>query len=118
MDYFEEGLEFYINEDYERALELFKTACHLGNARACFWVASMYEEGIGTEADTKKALEYHVKACEMGEPASCLWLGLIYENGVGVERNYKKALGYYKRALDLGYEDGRQFYLSLKERMT
>ena len=47
-------------------------ACDRKVATACYELGSLYEEGLGVEANSTKAKEYYNKACENEFDKACL----------------------------------------------
>ncbi len=72
-------------------------------------LASLYEEGIGTEPNLDKALEGYETAALYSDEASLkeslarvqFKLGVAYEQGQGKAQDFSQAAGYYSRASDL-----------------
>ncbi len=89
--YIEEGLEYYKNNEYEKAFELFKKASDLGNAQAMKNLADCYYEGKGIDRDYVKAFEYYQKASEAGDEKAVNNLIYCYHYGIGVDKNVIKA---------------------------
>ena len=67
-----------LNQDYAKAIDLFKEASERGNIAATFNLGIIYAKGRGVEIDEKKAFEYYKKAAFGGLPQAqynyALWL--------------------------------------------
>ena len=80
-----------VDQDYEKALQLFLEACEAGSMKAARYVGMVYEQGLGVEQDYEKAAEYYARGVEAGDLTSGYYLGLLYKQGLGVEQDYVKA---------------------------
>jgi hypothetical protein len=94
------GLEAVDKKDYKTAVKLFSKACDGGNARGCYNLGFMYENGEGVQQDYSKAAELYTKACDDGSVKGCYNLGAMYANGKGVQQDYSKAAEFYTKACD------------------
>ena len=56
----------YQNEDYALAFKGYTAAANEGNARACFQLGKMWEQGEGVDVDQKKALQWYRRSAELG----------------------------------------------------
>ena len=95
MQTLDEGIAYMngdgVDQDYEKALQLFMEAYEAGSMKAARYIGMMYEQGLGVEQDYKKAAEYYAKGVEAGDLTSGYYLGLLYEQGLGMEQDYAKA---------------------------
>jgi len=95
MQTLDEGIAYMnddgVDQDYEKALQLFMEAYEAGSMKAARYIGMMYEQGLGVEQDYAKAAEYYAKGVEAGDLTSGYYLGLLYEQGLGVEQDYAKA---------------------------
>ena len=80
-----------VDQDYEKALQLFMEAFEAGSMKAARYVGMVYEQGLGVEQDYEKAAEYYAKGVEAGDLTSGYYLGLLFKQGLGVEQDYAKA---------------------------
>ena len=80
-----------VDQDYEKALQLFMEAFEAGSMKAARYVGMVYEQGFGVEQDYEKAAEYYAKGVEAGDLTSGYYLGLLFKQGLGVEQDYTKA---------------------------
>ena len=77
-----------VDQDYEKALQLFMEAYEAGSMKAARYVGMVYEQGLGVEQDYEKAAEYYAKGVEAGDLTSGYYLGLLFKQGLGVEQGY------------------------------
>lgn len=68
---FEEGFIFYNNKNYEKALNLWQSACEKNDARACNVLALMYDNGEYVKENKNRAKEFYKKACDTGDDVGC-----------------------------------------------
>src|SRR5436309_302090 len=68
------------------------------------YLATYYENGVGTEKDLKKAFYWYQKAAENGNEGAMHNLAVCYSNGKGTEKNLEKAFGWYQKAAENGNE--------------
>lgn len=100
--HFQLGRALYAAQDYQAALASYKKAFELGNTRALYALASMYDNGEGVERDPARARFYYEIAAELKFAPAIVSLGLQQERGLGGDRNPAKAYALYQRAADLG----------------
>jgi len=61
-----------VEQNYERAAELFEASCALGSASACGRLAVMYTQSDkGVSKDTTRALSLFKRTCAFGNQAAC-----------------------------------------------
>ena len=94
-----------VEQNYNKAVELYQKAADLGDSGACYNLGLMYNEGLGVNQNYNKAVELYQKACDLGNDDACYNLGNMYCNGQGVNQNYNKAVELYQKACDLGNDD-------------
>jgi hypothetical protein len=99
---YNEGISSYKNQDFPAAAKSWQQACDAGDAKGCFGVGVMYEDGKGVTKDTKRAVELYTRACDQNYSTACYNLGLMYGNARGVPTDLKRAADLYKRACDGG----------------
>ena len=61
------GLAIFYEEDYEKAMNLYKQATDVGDELSMYNIASMYEYGMGVSLDYKKALAWYREAAKNGD---------------------------------------------------
>lgn len=108
----EEGVEEYIDNNYEKAVELWHQAADLGSADACFNLGVCYSNGYGTDISMKKAFGFYERAAEAGNKDAKFSVALCYLVGKGVYKSYDAAVSIFRElALD-GYADA-QYYMGV-----
>ena len=97
---YEEGGNYYADEDYQRAAESFHKAAEQGYVKAQIEMAGMHFGGKGVEKSESQASYWLHKAAMQGEAMAQWFLGLI---AMG-EGNYADAIHWYGKAAEQGYE--------------
>ena len=77
----------YHEHKYKSAYKLFKESCSSGDARGCFGVGLMLDEGKGIDEDPKFARSYFSMSCENGYYTGCFYLGASLRNGRGGKKD-------------------------------
>lgn len=98
---FKTAVEFYREEHYEVAFNLFSQATEAGYTKAAEWLANMYLNGYGTKADKDKAFKFYQKAAEVNNAEAWNMLGRCYNEGWGCTKNAEEANKCYQRAAAL-----------------
>ena len=81
----------------------YKEACDSGDKKACYKLATLYDDGKGgVKKDHKKAAELYNRLCSLGNAKACYNLGLMYQNGQGVKKSYRQAAVLYKKSCNRG----------------
>lgn len=91
-----------VEENPEKAFELYKKAAEQGNADAQNKLGRFYDEGIGCEQDSEKAFYWYEKAAEQNLAIAQYNVGACYEIGSGCEKNPEKSFYWYEKAADQG----------------
>jgi hypothetical protein len=98
----------YIEQDREKAFDLYAKAAEQGNTTAQSRLGDVYDiGGYGVEQDKEKAVEWWTKsASHKGASAYTLaQLGNCYQNGIGVPVDDRKAVEYFTGAARKGNID-------------
>ena len=82
-----------VEQNTEKALELYEQAHAAGNARATFSLGAIYDEGDGVEQNKEKALELYEQAHAAGNADAAARLGVMLNEGL--EQDKEKALELY-----------------------
>lgn len=90
-----------VQQDYAKALDLFRKAATQGYAPAQFFLAEMYGNGMGVSQDYTLAVTWYSKAAEQGFVNAEFVLGVMYHDGQGVSQDYGKAMELLSQAADL-----------------
>lgn len=109
---YEEGKKAYLEQDYDRALEILKPLAENGNAQAQITMGLMYDYGHGVEKSASESIKWYLMAAEQGVPLVQHDMGVKYFQGQGVEQNYKEAAKWWEMSANAGIADS-QFNLGL-----
>lgn len=90
-----------VEQDYSKAIELYKNAAANGNSTALIRLGLIYTEGKLVEKDYSKAIDYFKQSAKLGNAGGFVFLGDLYKRGEGVEKNLAKALSYFEKAYNL-----------------
>lgn len=66
------ALEYH---DYSKAAEAFTRSCDGGNAKGCFELGKLYENGQGMAQNKYRASTLYAQACRGGESLGCSHMG-------------------------------------------
>lgn len=91
-----------IEQDLEKAIELFEKAAVLGNKNAMNILATCYARGAGVKQNWGKAIELFQQAAALGDAYAMTNLAVTYSIGLVVEKNEKKATELFEKAAALG----------------
>lgn len=98
--YFQLGKRAFDEEKYDTALENWLQASHQGNRGAQYYIAYLYENGLGVKENPRKALEWFQKAANNGQAQAQYQLAQFYLSGTGVEKNESLGLFWMQSAAD------------------
>jgi TPR repeat protein len=87
----DEGVQYYISGEYDKALAEFKPLAEKGDAKAQYYVGFMYHHGYGMKRDEAEAAKWFLMGANQGEWQSQYYLGVIYEKGVGMKQDLPAA---------------------------
>ena len=83
----DEGVQFYITGEYDKALAEFKPLAEQGDEKAQYYMGFLYHHGYGMKRDEVEAAKWFRMGAEQGEWQSQYYLGVIYEKGVGMKHD-------------------------------
>ena len=95
---------FPVEQDYDKALELYKLSAGQGFASSQFRLGELYEEGEILERDLGKAIESYRPAADQGHAGAQYALAHIYHLGSGVPQDMAAAMDWYRKAALQGDE--------------
>ncbi len=98
--------EQYKQSNYGLSAQSFMQACNLGNPKACSFLGTYYQKGLGVEQDMMKTVELNRRACELGGELGCYEMGVFYRDGLGVNQDTIKSIGFFEKACDSAYSAG------------
>ncbi len=98
------GGEYTVHDraDYQTSLKLWLDAAQEGDAKAQYYVGTIYEKGPKGLPDYSLAAVWYQKAAEQGHRQAAMNLGRLYEQGLGVPKNPQTAFKLYSQASGLG----------------
>ena len=67
----DDATKAYDKRDYQKAAKLFQKTCDGGDAKGCYNLGVLYENGQGLRQDKSYAKEYFGKACDLGDQLGC-----------------------------------------------
>ena len=106
--YFNEGLEYLQDNDYQNAIKKWKVASEKGHHKAEFNIAITYEKGgYGITKDYKEAAKWYAMAAEGGLPEAQYNLAIIYLEGQGVQRDTDKCIYWLRKAAEQGSQEAK-----------
>jgi len=85
------------------AVEGLHEKAEAGNAKAAFYLSSLYHVGMFVSPDREKAISYLKAASDGGDPDGQYYLGLHHINGVDMERNVDAGTELIRSAADAGH---------------
>ena len=83
----------YLRGDYGKTAKELEGLANLGEPRAQYDLALLYDKGLGVPQSDAEARRWYTRAAEHGDARAQYNLGLMYMNGQGVEPNL--VLAYY-----------------------
>ena len=101
-----------MQQDYQKANELWLKAGELGCAMAYFNLGNSFADGMGVEIDNKKAKHYHELAAMKGDVIARYNLGVIE----GQAGNHERAIKHFMLAARSGEKESldsvKQFFMA------
>jgi len=91
-----------IEQDIEKAHELFLRAAVAGVDLAQYEVALMFEQGAGCTQNYSEAAFWYEEAAKRGHMEAFNNLGVLYKEGRGVHQNFQRAFVCFSRAAEKG----------------
>ena len=102
-EYFDRGLTYEQEENYQQAFINYSVAAELGHADAQNNLGLLYLNGRGTGEDVVQALEWFRKSAGQDNAYGWWNVGRCYANGWGVEIDQAEAFRAYLHAAELGH---------------
>lgn len=91
-----------VEENHEKAFEIFKAMADKGYSQAAFYVGLYYQDGLAGEQNYELARKYYEQGAQDDDMYCYNQLGTLYGQGLGVEKDVQKAIEYYRKAAELG----------------
>ena len=92
---FDEGVEAYSRNEFDKALAEFKPLAEQGEARAQYFMGFLYRYGYGVAQSHDEAAKWFRQAAQQGDARAQYYLGKMYEKGEGVERSLVDAHAWF-----------------------
>jgi len=108
----------YLKGDYGTSAEELQSLATLGEARAQYDLALLYDKGLGVPQSDAQALLWYTRAAEHGDAQAQYNLGLMYMNGQGMTPDLVLAYYWLSLALGQGEEKAPPAREYLVDRMT
>lgn len=101
---YENGIQAYRDEKYDQALEILKPLAESGQRDAQYYVARMYEKGLGVPKDQAEMRKWYQRSADAGHPKAEYKLGVGYAKGyAGLEQNDTEAGKWFLKSAEQGY---------------
>jgi TPR repeat protein len=97
-DLIDKGMDFYEQQDYVKAFEIFQETAKSNNAIAQHMLAICYYYGHGVEINKSSALFWFREASDKSFAKSLMMAGLMLMNGEGIEKSIDESLLYLEKA--------------------
>ncbi len=91
-----------VEQNFERAFELFSKATYGGDSDARYNLAMCCYYGLGTTQDYERAFFWLNSLTELKDVNVYRLLGVCHKKGYGVEASMAKAMEYFQKAADMG----------------
>lgn len=104
----DEAYDAYKIGNYTTAFKLYSDRARSGDVIAQFYVAYMYDEGLGVYKDDTTAVYWYRKAADNGYEKAMASMGYMYSSGEGVPLDYTQALYWSQKAANNGSAEGQR----------
>ncbi|BCA53501.1 hypothetical protein W02_06410 [Nitrospira sp. KM1] len=108
----------YQKGNYTKTAAELQSLASMGEARAQYDLALLYDKGLGVPQSDEQALLWYKRAAEQGEPHAQYNLALMYMNGQGVPVDLVQAYYWLSLSIALGNEHAAQARDYVEARMT
>ena len=89
------------------ALYFCTKASEKGDPQAQYFLASMYENGMGVNKNLQEATRWYKESAKGGLAESQYKVGLMYGRGEGVAQDKSEATFWYRKAADQGHKEAQ-----------
>ena len=96
-----------VDEDLNKAFELFLIAAEKGHAGAQNQIGYMYAHGEGVRKNLDCAFVWYMKAAKKGQKDAQYEVGEAYYYEKGIDGSYRKAFNSYMKAAEQGHADAQ-----------
>lgn len=97
----------HTEQDYQKAVENFRSASEKGHAEATYFLGQCYYLGNGVEQSYEQAAAYYKAAAEKGFLAAADAIGMCYKYGDGVPVDNVQAFTWFSFAATKGYPEAQ-----------
>ncbi|MBA5867012.1 MAG: sel1 repeat family protein [Nitrospira sp. CR1.3] len=108
----------YLKSDYEKSAKELEPLANMGEPRAQYNLALLYDQGLGVPQSDALALRWYSRAAEQGEQRAQYNLGLMYMNGQGTAPDLVLAYYWISLSLAQGNQRAPEAREYLAEKMT
>jgi uncharacterized protein len=108
----------YLRDDYGKTAKELEGLANLGEPRAQYDLALLYDKGLGVPQSDAEALRWYTRAAEQGEARAQYNLGLMYMNGQGTTPNLVTAYYWVSLSVAQGDQNAPAARDYLAEKMT
>jgi TPR repeat protein len=108
----------YLRDDYAKTAKELQGLANLGEPRAQYDLALLYDKGLGVPQSDAEALRWYTRAAEQGDARAQYNLGLMYMNGQGTTPNLIMAYYWVSLSVARGNQNAPAARDYLAERMT
>ena len=108
----------YLRGDYAKTAKELEGLANLGDPRAQYDLAVLYDNGLGVPQSDAEALRWYTRAADQGDARAQYNLGLMYMNGQGVEPNLVLAYYWVSLSVAQGNANASPARDYLSEKMT
>jgi TPR repeat protein len=117
---FKKGLMAYrtTSQDQSEAAKLFRQAAERGHPGAQYYLAMIYELGLGVPKDVAAAMDLYRQSATNGFTKAAAVLGHYYSDGVQVRPDYAEAFVWYSVAAAGGDRLAEVFRKSAQRKLT
>jgi len=93
--------------DYASQFLIFKESAEKGDKESQYYLATMYDDGVGVLQNDRQAVYWYAKSAEQGYADAQNNLGVMYLEGEGVTKDEQRALHWFKKAAAQGNAGGQ-----------
>ena len=97
-EYFDDALLTYRHGEYLEAFSMFEKLAKQGDARAQFWIGTMWYQGKGKPQNYREAFRWYLRSAYAGNADGENNLGLIYQKGEAQPANPVVAYAWFSLA--------------------
>ena len=108
----------YLRNDYGKTAKELEGLANLGEPRAQYDLALLYDKGLGVPQSDAEALRWYTRAADQGDARAQYNLGLMYMNGQGTTPNLVMAYYWISLSVAQGNQNAPAARDYLAEKMT